>query len=131
MPTLTRWFLRAAIVCLVAGLALGLWMSASDAAASWRMVYVHLLVMGWATQMIFGVAYWMFPRRKPLDLSMFDWMGWTCFAATNVGLVLRAAGEPQLGIAAWAGTAVLLASLLQLVAVLAFVVQIWPRIFSK
>jgi hypothetical protein len=25
-------------------------------------VYLHLFMIGWVTQMIFGVAYWMFPR---------------------------------------------------------------------
>ena len=58
MPTLTRWFVRAAIVNLVAGLALGLVVvlpALAESSPPWRPVYVHLLVMGWATQMIFGV----------------------------------------------------------------------------
>lgn len=135
MPTLTRWFLRAAIIDLVAGLGLGLVLALpgmADAPPGWRMVLVHLLVMGWATQMIFGVAYWMFPRRKPLDLTAFDVPGWTCFAATNLGLIARAAGEPALGSgAAYASVLVLMASLLQLLAVIAFVIQIWPRIFAR
>ena len=128
MPTLTRWFLRAALVNLVAGLALGIWLALSpDAmAGGWRLVYVHLLVMGWATQMIFGVAYWMFPRKKPLDLNEFDWLGWTCFAANNLGLVARAIAEPY-GMRA----GMMLAAALQLLAVLAFTVQIWPRIAAK
>ena len=135
MPTLTRWFLRAAIIDLVAGLGLGLLLALpamADASPGWRMVLVHLLVMGWATQMIFGVAYWMFPRRKPLDLTAFDATGWTCFAATNLGLIARAAGEPALGSGApYASVLVLMASLLQLLAVIAFVIQIWPRIFAR
>ena len=128
MPTLTRWFLRAALVNLVAGLALGIWLAISpDAmAGSWRLIYVHLVVMGWATQMIFGVAYWMFPRKQPLDLSQFDWLGWTCFATTNLGLVVRAIAEPY-----GMRTGMMVAALLQLAAVLAFTIQIWPRIAAK
>jgi hypothetical protein len=34
--------------------------------------YLHLLVLGWLTQLIFGVAFWMFPRysaRNPTVVS--------------------------------------------------------------
>jgi hypothetical protein len=94
---------------------------------------VHLLVMGWATQMIFGVALWMFPRRKPLDLKVIDWLGWGCFIFTNAGLALRAVAEPSLATGRWsgAGSAVALAAALQLAAVLAFVIQAWPRVKAR
>ncbi|MFI5279093.1 MAG: hypothetical protein ACHQU1_01250 [Gemmatimonadales bacterium] len=136
MPTLTRWFLRAAIVNLVAALALALLMALPGFAAvapAWRPVYVHLLVMGWATQMIFGVALWMFPRKRPLDLKTFDWLGWGCFAFTNLGLALRALAEPTLQAGQWApaGTLVQVAAALQLAAILAFVVQAWPRVTAR
>lgn len=136
MPTLTRWFLRAAIVNLVAGLALGLVLAlpmGADLSPGWRMVYVHLLVMGWATQMIFGVAYWMFPRRVPLDLTAFDTIGWTCFATMNAGLLLRAIAEPILAVRASppAAAGLLLAALLQFVSVVAFVFQAWPRVSAR
>ena len=128
MPTLTRWFIRAALLNLIAGLGLGVWLATSPAAmgGSWRLVYVHLLVMGWATQMIFGVAYWMFPRKQPLDLSAFDWLGWTCFVATNLGLIVRAIAEP-----ANQPAGLLAAAALQLLAVIAFVIQIWPRVTTR
>ena len=136
MPTLTRWFLRAAMLNLVAALAVGLWLVAPwshEASPGWRMVYVHLLVMGWATQMIFGVAYWMFPRKQPLDLAAFDGVGWTCFAAMNLGLALRAWAEPVQAVAPSRAAALglLLAAGLQLLSILAFVVQGWPRVSAK
>lgn len=136
MPTLTRWFLRAAIVNLVAALALALLMALPSFAASapaWRPVYVHLLVMGWATQMIFGVALWMFPRKRPLDLKAVDWLGWSCFAFTNLGLALRAVAEPALAAGRWApaGALVQIAAALQLAAILAFVIQVWPRVTAR
>src|SRR3954471_16462006 len=128
MPTLTRWFLRAALLNLMAGLGLGIWLALSPMAmgGSWRLVYVHLIVMGWATQMIFGVAYWMFPRKQPLDLAAFDWLGWTCFAATNAGLIVRPIAEP---VNQPAG--MLVAAVLQLLAVILFVIQIWPRVTTR
>ena len=136
VPTLTRWFLRAAIVNLVAGLALGLTLavpSLADRAAPWHAAWIHLLVMGWATQMIFGVAYWMFPRKKPLDLRATDWLGWTCFVALNLGLLLRAISEPAVatGASGLAPTGLLLAAALQFAAVTAFVIQIWPRVTTR
>jgi hypothetical protein len=136
MPTLTRWFLRAAIVNLVAALALALLLALPAFAASapaWRPVSIHLLVMGWATQMIFGVALWMFPRRRPLDLKAIDWLGWGCFVATNLGLVMRAVAEPALATGRWAfaGTGVAIAAVLQLAAIIAFVIQAWPRVTAR
>ena len=55
---------------LVAALALGIAMQMPFAAASPLMraiwpAYLHLLVLGWLTQLIFGVAYWMFPVIPP------------------------------------------------------------------
>jgi hypothetical protein len=135
MPTLTRWFLRAAIFNLVLGLALALVLSipSLDLSPGWHPVYIHLLVMGWATQMIFGVAYWMFPRRTPLDLTVFDWIGWTCFASMNIGLLFRAIAEPILAVRSseQASELLVLAALLQLTSVVAFVIQAWPRVAAK
>ncbi len=102
-------------------------------AAPWRPVYIHLLVLGWATQMIFGVAYWMFPRTQPLDLSATPWVGWTCFVALNLGLAVRAAAEPALARSAspLAVGGALAAALLQFVAVAAFVWLAWPRVMAR
>ena len=136
MPTLTRWFLRAAMVHLVAALGLGLVLALPSLAAqagAWRPVYIHLLVVGWATQMIFGVAYWMFPRIEPLDLTAVPWVGWTCFWTLNAGLVLRAACEPVIAVRtaplAAAGTTV--AAALQLIAVATFVRLSWSRVKTR
>jgi len=133
MPTLTRWFLRAAMVHLVAAFALALFLSlpsSGELVGAWRPVYIHLLVLGWASQVIFGVAYWMFPRRTPLDLNAVPWLGWTCFATLNAGLVVRSLSEPVIAVRAspLAADAAAVAALLQLGAVVAFVVMMWPRV---
>ncbi len=69
MPPLTRWFIKAAFVSLAVALltratmvVLPLWQLAPVAGAL-APVFFHLFVWGWVTQMIFGVAYWMFPIR--------------------------------------------------------------------
>lgn len=133
MPTLTRWFLRAAMLYLVAALGLGIYMAAPGSPilfGPWFAPYIHFLVLGWATQMIFGVGLWMFPRRKPLDLAATPWLDWLCFWSLNVGLVARAIAEPIVAQRRSEGAAAVLimSAVLQLVAVAAFVVLAWPRV---
>lgn len=100
--------------------------------AGFRPVYYHLLMMGWATQMIFAVAWWMFPRRAP-DQPQTTVLSWVVFAALNGGLLLRAFGEPLVALQPSAGATVALqaAAALHLIAVLAFVVNICPRVFAR
>jgi hypothetical protein len=138
MPTLTRWFLRAAMLHLVAALLLGIalvipsdgWLARLGGLTP---VYIHLLVVGWATQMIFGVAIWMFPRKNPGLAHDAGWLGWFCFWTTNGGLVLRAWFEHAMAAhpSALASAGLLAAALVSLLSVLSFVVLAWPRVFAR
>ena len=122
------------MIQLVAALLLGLLMAApalnSPQLGAAFPVYVHLLVLGWATQMIFGVAYWMFPRPGPEHGYGSAVLGWLSFAALNAGLVLRAAAEPAGAVHPTRLTAagLLFAALLHLVAALAFTALVWRRV---
>jgi hypothetical protein len=137
VPPLTRWYLRSAIICLVLALALGVATAARPAAPSTvalAPLTLHLLVVGWATQMIFGVAYWMFPRIQPDRSFGSPFLGWTGFAGLNLGLALRATGEPlaALGVGgALAGPALIASGLLQLAAVVAMVALLWRRVAGR
>src|SRR6476660_2692413 len=42
---------------------------------------LHLLVVGWITQVIFGVAYWMFPRYSAEQPRGSERVGWSTFAS--------------------------------------------------
>ena len=70
MPPLTRWYVRLAFAYLVLALVASALAAARQplglpaVIAALGPVAVHLFVVGWITQMIFGVAYWMFPRRS-------------------------------------------------------------------
>lgn len=138
MPTLTRWFLRAAMLHLVAALLLGIalvipsdgWLARL---AGLGPVYIHLLVVGWATQMIFGVGIWMFPRKSPAVDHTGGRLGWVCFWATNAGLVLRAWFEHAVAAhpSSLASAGLLVAAALQFISVVAFVVLAWPRVFVR
>jgi hypothetical protein len=63
LPQLSRWLIRTALVYLLVSLMVGVAQpSLTSAGLILWPTYVHLLVVGWLTQLIFGVAYWMFPR---------------------------------------------------------------------
>lgn len=81
-------------------------------------VYVHLLVVGWITQVIFGVAYWMFPRHSR-DTPR-----------GSAGLVLRVLAERVYTLHSTLGFGWVLAvsALLQWLGGMAFVVNSWPRV---
>ena len=136
MHTQARYFIRTALAHLCAaflvgaallinqGLELGSWVGAL------MPTFYHLLMVGWMTQLICGVALWMFPvisREQPRGPA---WMGWTTYAGLNGGLLLRVIAEPvhTLAPALWTGWALVLSALLQVAAIWIFVLAIWPRV---
>lgn len=139
MPSLTRWYIKTGIVYLIAALLLALvlaWPNADNLPPFIRFmnpVYFHLFLVGWVTQMIFGVIYWMFPiitRARPRGP---EWLGWASFILLNAGLLLRVVGEPLTGIRPEARFGWLLAvsALLQWLAAVIFVILAWPRIKER
>jgi len=131
----TRWFLRAGIVSLLAALLLllaegvGLGRDLPYVARS-APVSLHLLVMGWLTQLIFGVSFWMFPRHPTRPPRGPEPLAWTALVLFNAGLFLRVVAEPSAP-GTIAGPALLLSAILQAVAVLSWSALIWPRIRSR
>lgn len=98
---------------------------ALDAAAV-RPTSIHLLVVGWVTQVIIGVSIWMFPPgtgRHPRSDSVFGWFVW---GALNLGLLLRLLFEGLL--AGVFPPALSVSAVLQGSAVLVYVFLILPRI---
>ncbi|MCL6532507.1 MAG: cbb3-type cytochrome c oxidase subunit I [Armatimonadetes bacterium] len=136
MPRWSRWMVRMSLVYLVLGLGLHLlthlplsfaWLA--NAAPS----VFHLLVVGWATQMIFGVAYWMFPRLSRSAPYGSERASAVVFWCLNLGLVLRVVAEPTVPLSSapiW--EALLLTSAgFQWLASLVFVFTIWGRVREK
>jgi hypothetical protein len=136
VPTLTRWFIRSALVCLVAALVLAVLMQ-SPAARAWpwlRVVwptYLHLLVVGWLTQLIFGVAYWLFPRYSAESPRGSDRLGWASLVLLDLGLVLRVVGEPWAAVGGTVGPLLLGSAAAQLLGGWAFVANTWPRVRER
>lgn len=139
MPPIARAFIRTACLYFVAAFLLGAvmmldrWLNVSR----WlKVVYVsqlHLLVVGWITQLAIGVAYWMFPRflkeQAPRPRGS-DTLAWAVFACLNAGLLLRFAFEPfyLMGPQPWLAALVALSGVLQALAALGFGWLIWGRI---
>ncbi len=133
MPRLSRYFIKSALVCLVVGALLtGLSMSASTPPLlqALRPLALHLLTVGWATQLIFGVAFWMFPHMTKDQPRGNERLAWLAFWALDAGLLLRALGEPAAALqpGPLAGILLPLSAVLQVGAMVTFVVITWPRI---
>jgi cbb3-type cytochrome oxidase subunit 1 len=138
VPTLTRWFIKTAFIylglALVAGILLALQSEFNLSGLGGVFpVYIHLLVFGWLTQLIFGVIYWMFPKFTVEKPRRSGRLGWWTYALLNVGLLLRAVAEPIQSIQAnpVSGWGLVAAALLQFLAGLAFVVNSWSRVKEK
>lgn len=139
MPPLTRWYVRTALAYFVAALAVGvalmlrLVIDLPTAVAALQPVYFHLLMVGWVTQLIFGVVFWMFPKYSAEHPRGSEALGWVTYWLLNAGLLLRAVGEPLMAIRPTGGTGWLLAAsaVLQLLAGWAFIANSWARVKER
>jgi hypothetical protein len=113
MPTTCRAFVKASIIYLCLGAILGAlllinrWLPLGAKIAALRGSHVEMLVTGWLTQLIMGVAWWLFP---PLAIRLrpdAPWpvrsgqrqrgseaLLWATFVCLNAGVLLRAIFEP-------------------------------------
>jgi hypothetical protein len=125
MPPLTRWYIKFSLAYFVAALATGVWQAAGG--PLWLTpVYIHLFVVGWITGMIFGVAYWMFPKFSKERPRGVDWLAVATFALLNAGLLLRVVAE-ALGV----GALLVGSAVCQWLAGVGFVGNTWPRVKDR
>lgn len=136
MPRLTRWFAKTSLAYFVAALLAALLLALDEVASlpalvgALRPVYFHLFLVGWVTQLIFGVMHWMFPRASHEQPRGREWLIWGVYFTLNVGLLLRALAEPLLTLASpgpW-GELLAVSAVLQWLAGLTFVANTWPRV---
>lgn len=139
MPLLTRTMIKTGLVYFVIALLMGALVIARPllnlpaAIVAFQPVYLHLLMVGWITQLIMGVVYWMFPKASKERPRGSEKLGWAVFALLNAGLVLRAIGEPLLVIAPAlnAGWLLALSAVLQLAAGWGFILNTWSRVKER
>lgn len=137
MDRLSVYMVRTSLVYLGAGFLIGAILLAAEGIRlsipllSLGVVHAHLLFVGWLVQFGLGVAYWLLPRKRtperPLAYSA-RW-GFAAYGLLNSGLLLRAVFEPsRLLLPDLAAIALVLSSVLQLVAGVIFIVQLWNRV---
>lgn len=139
MPRQARVYIKTAFVQLLISLFVGA-LLLINAGLRWQSglnvllpVYYHLLMVGWATQLIGGVALWMFPvhsRERPRGDER---LGWIAYGALNGGLLIRAIAEPihTLEPRDWSAWGLVGAALLQVCAVWLLVVILWSRVKGR
>jgi Zn-dependent protease with chaperone function len=149
MPVTSRAFVKASILYLCLGAILGALMLINrsiplgPAIAHVRTGHIVMLVVGWLTQLILGVAWWLFPPLKiglrsdaPLPIRRgqtqrgSEPLFWATFVCLNVGVLLRAIFEP---VYSWTkvgfyGFLVGISGLFLLAAAVSFVVNMWSRV---
>lgn len=134
MPLISRTFIKAGMVFFVLSLVAALIMEIDIAALPAIMpLFWHMLMVGWITQIIFGVSIWMFPGRNREEGFKAQKWGWLTFLFLNAGLVLRIISEPLVSTSASEIWKLLLvgSALLQFVAGVTYLIEMWPRIMSK
>jgi heme/copper-type cytochrome/quinol oxidase subunit 1 len=143
MPRLTRYFIKTALIYLVASLLIGALVLAraafdlpselAAALAALTPVYFHLFMVGWVTQLIFGMLFWMLPRQSKERPRGNESLAWIAFITINVGLLMRAIGEPLVTLQPDLGAGWLLAfsAVLQLIGGWAFIGNAWPRVRER
>lgn len=137
MPVIVRWYLRTAMIMFVSALLVGIAQALSDRVAflppGLTPVYFHLLMVGWVTQFILGIAIWMLPKYSQQKPRRSDTLSWAVYGLLNAGLITRALAEPMNSFspgAAW-GWLLVASALLQWTAGLFFVINAWPRVKGK
>jgi hypothetical protein len=98
---MSNWFLRLAVLYLIAGVGLGLYMAASNDHTMFA-VHAHLNLLGWVTLALFGLFYRVVPAATGTTLAKVQF--WIYVPAHFVQMVLLAlffrgvvAIEPALG----------------------------------
>jgi hypothetical protein len=139
MPKLTRYFIKMGLVYFIIALFMGVVLVAqplfdlSPYVATLRPVFFHFLVVGWVTQIIIGVAHWMFPKKSKETPRGSVISGWLVFVFLNIGLLLRGFGEPLSAMypQPFVSWMLVISAVLQVIAGWLFVWNIWGRVKER
>jgi len=91
MTWFVKAFLKASLTWLALGVTLGVAMAAHPVWTVYRLAHIHMMLLGFVTMMIYGVAYHVIPNfvgfrlHRPVLAGAHWWIA-------NVGLVLMASG---------------------------------------
>jgi cbb3-type cytochrome oxidase subunit 1 len=136
MPRLSRLFVRASLVYLIAGFTVGAVLLAGrallDPAAAAGLLaagpltraHAEFLLFGWIVQLTMGVAFWILPRFRPGPPRGNVTAAAIGFALLNAGVLMVGLG-PAFALPAWLAPAGRLA---EAGAAVAFALHFWPRV---
>lgn len=148
MPATSRVYVRVSLLYLGLGAVLGAlflvnrWLPLGAWVYALKASHVQLVISGWLTQFVLGVAWWLFPPlqlgRRPDGTRIrrgqaqrgSEPLFWATFALLNTGILLRALGVPlQIWTgASWLEVASSLSGFFLLAAAVAFVLNMWARV---
>jgi peptidoglycan/LPS O-acetylase OafA/YrhL len=121
---LSNWFLRIAVVYLLAGVGLGIFMGASGDHSMFPL-HAHINLLGWVSMLLFGVFYRLWPQAASSKLARVHF--WLYMPSVLAQMALLAAvlrghpeAEPMLGVA----------SILVAAAMVCFAVVVWKETSS-
>ncbi|CAN5761707.1 cbb3-type cytochrome c oxidase subunit I [soil metagenome] len=131
MPRLSVWMIRAALLHLAVGFAIGALLLAHrgapvhPAVPLLRPAHAELLLLGWTVQLAMGVAFWILPRFRAGPERGDERPALLAFLLLNAGVIAAAVG----------GTGTLSALSLggrcaEALAAVAFAAHAWPRVKS-
>lgn len=127
MPRLTRVWIKTALGYLIVAMALKTGLAWGAVGSAFAPAFIHLLTVGWLTQLIFGVAWWLFPPRSPENPRGNERRAWAVYALLNAGLLLRVAAEPWPRLGDMGEILLIASALLQTGGIAVFTGQLWPR----
>jgi hypothetical protein len=93
----------------------------------------HLLTVGWLTQLIAGVAFWLFPTHSRELPRGNPRLMWAAYTALNLGLLLRIVAEPlhTANPSRLLAYTLVASGLLQMVAIWMIILVLWPRVRGR
>jgi len=130
MPKLSVWLVRASLLHMGVGFLFGAMILHHKGIPiydwTWKLLnpHIELMVFGWTMQLVMGVAFFALPRfsqRKSRYGAVY--LGWWSFFLLNTGVIVTAVAQ-WFSISSYA----LSGRLLVMLAVLAYVTMIWPRV---
>ena len=128
MPRLSALLIRVALIYFGIGFTLGMLMLFNKGipfeSSLWRLLPMHIefLLFGWTMQFIFGVAFWVLPRFE--NERPHEWLVWVAGTLLNMGVL-------SVGVGSWLAASpviIVIGRASELVAVIAFVIHVYPRV---
>lgn len=141
MDRFSIFAVKTSLIWMIVGICMGALMLVDHLVpGDWRAWFLpthgHILFVGWFVQFVIGIAFWLLPRKRvpALPLGYGEHKAFIALIMLNIGLACRVIAEPawrNRSDAAWIDSLLVASSVLQVVAIVTFVTQLWPRIYGR